>query len=294
MSGKVLRISSQDLRKLPDTGGLGLTCLDSMKKSLRMSQLLRLLKNGDEKTVQHIAYWIGEILEDLVPDLSSEEYSRNLPNYFLSLADLVAENIVAETVSSINWNSITNKMIYLQYVKNFPPTKVELDHGGNFREVWRKLYCSGLPINEREILFLLIHNKLPIQERLFRCGLSRDPYCEFCLDEKGAVVCDIQHFFCSCLKVMDTWKEIKTIVTARISSDDATISYLDILSLRFSKCNWDPELVWLLGSYVHKVWHNNSVTLNKNKFFGFLKFKFKKDQMGSRLKMKRFCSEFGF
>ena len=94
--------------------------------------------------------------------------------------------------------------------------------------------------------------------------------------------------------MIDTWKEIKTIVTARISRDDATISDLDILSLRFSKCNWDPELVWLLGSYVHKVWHNNSVTLNKNKFFGFLKFKFKKDQMGSRLKMKRFCSEFGF
>ena len=241
--------------------------------------------------MQLTTYWIGEILDDFLPDHSLQEYSGNLPNYFMSLADLVAENIVAETVTSNNWRTITNRIIYLNYVKHFPLTKVEFDYGGSYREVWRKLYCSGLPINEREILFLLIHNKLPIKERLYRCGLSRDPYCDFCMDEFGAVTCDIRHYFCSCTRVIETWNDIKAIVTTLISSDDdASLSDIDIISLRFTKCQWDTELVWLLGSFAHEVWQNNFVILNKNKFFGFLKFKFKKDQMGSRIKMENFWS----
>ena len=104
----------------------------------------------------------------------------------------------------------------------------------------------------------------------------------------------IKHYFCSCSRVIETWNDIKAIVTKLISSDDvASLSDIDIISLRFTKCRWDTEVVWLLGSFAHEVWQNNFVTLNKNKFFGFLKFKFKKDQMGSRIKMQNFWSHLG-
>ena len=46
-SGKVLRVSKDDIRNGPLKGGLGVTCILTMCKSLLISQLLRLLKNED-------------------------------------------------------------------------------------------------------------------------------------------------------------------------------------------------------------------------------------------------------
>ena len=76
MSGKILRVSRQDLCKVTLEGGLNLTCLDSMTKAFRSSQLLRLLKNGDSKSIGHINFWIGEILEDFIPISDGEKVNH--------------------------------------------------------------------------------------------------------------------------------------------------------------------------------------------------------------------------
>ena len=48
----------------------------------------------------------------------------------------------------------------------------------------------------------------------------------------------------------------------------------------------DKEIVWLIGNYLTKIWENNFVRekghFNGDEFYGFLKFKYKADQLGSR------------
>ena len=50
------------------------------------------------------------------------------------------------------------------------------------------------------------------------------------------------------------------------------------------------KIVWLIGNYIAKVWSElhvrNKEELKDKEFFGFLTYKFKEDQQGSRWKMQ--------
>ena len=50
-SGKVLRVAMGEMKNTVEKGGLGVTCILSMSRSLMLSQLFRLLKSGDEKSL---------------------------------------------------------------------------------------------------------------------------------------------------------------------------------------------------------------------------------------------------
>ena len=70
---------------------------------------------------------------------------------------------------------MTNKILYEEHVKNFPTSKVERESGVEYRNVWRRLVSPVLTAEARDTLFLLIHNKLPVKERLFMIGLAVYP-----------------------------------------------------------------------------------------------------------------------
>ena len=59
----------------------------------------------------------------------------------------------------------------------------------------------------------------------------------------------------------------------------ASCSDWEIVNLRFPSSNSDKEGVWMLGTYVAKVWENIYIRggsrLKEEQFFGFLKFKYK-------------------
>ena len=60
----------------------------------------------------------------------------------------------------------------------------------------------------------------------------------------------------------------------------------DLICLNFPKSKYDEEIVWLLAAYIHWVWKDlfdeRSLVMDKRKFFGYLKFKFRQDQLGAR------------
>lgn len=127
---------------------------------------------------------------------------------------------------------------------------------------------------------MLLHNKLPTKERLFRIGMHNDPYCQFCVN---AVVSDTEHFFCSCDRVADVWDWVRRKLTNMVGN---LYSDWDLLNFMWSKCSYDKEAVWLLGSYIWKIWFKNSPRpINKEEMFGYLTFKFKADQLGARHKL---------
>ena len=204
-SGKILRVSLSDLKLSPTRGGLGLTCMSSMGKSLMLTQLLRLLKSDHLKTVGHIGYWIGQILLDLLPGVFSGVHAPQVPNFYHQLADLVAEALVSESISPLTWKRVTNRSVYLLHSRDFPPSKAEQDFGASMDCTWKKLGLPSLSTLVRETVFLLVHNKLPVRERLFRIQVVDDPYCTFCFNDTGGVICDKEHVFTSCGYIRDIW-----------------------------------------------------------------------------------------
>ena len=151
--------------------------------------------------------------------------------------------------------------------------------------LWRKLNLPAIPSTAREVVYLAVHNKLPVRERLFRVGLVGDPYCSSCLEERGAMFGDLEHYFCTCEKVESIWQELRNILCACLDLSVVNISNMDLITLKYPKNANDLFCVWLVGNYMQFVWntvHVQGAHLKKEKVFGYLKFKYKADQLGAR------------
>ena len=285
-SGRLMRVAISELKLCPEKGGLGLTCIGSMGKSLLLTQLFRLLKSEDERSNAHIGYWLGEILVDMLPQRFLDNHAEITPSYFQQLADLVAESLMSGAVTNLNWTSITNQYMYRTCVAKFPLTRVEVDSGGNLSRVWKKLCLPVLDRYSREVLFLLVHDKLPLRERLFRIGIEKDPYCVSCIKEFECFSSDRQHVFLLCNTVSGLWENIRKIVDPLLPE---YTSCFNLLTLNFPGGSFNNEITWLIGNYVNEVWkfkHGGGGNIDHDELFGFLKFKFRSDQNGARQKMQ--------
>ena len=275
-SGRVLRVSLEELQNTPEKGGLGLPCLRNRSKALMLSQMLRLMKSGDRKSLGHVGYWIGELLCDLLPGIDDGEHAQELPAYFDHISQLVADAKACDFINQSNWRGLTSKTLYMQLIKSKPVPKVEQEAGFSYKEVWRRVSCSVLTPSARDSLYLLIHNKLPVRERLFRIGLAVDPYCEVC---PSAEVCDIEHFFCSCCRVSQVWQEVRAMLGRIVGVNCDNCSDLQLVSLQFPGSLGVRQGVWLMGTFVSWVWEEifirGAPVLKTEHFFGYLKFKYK-------------------
>ena len=192
---------------------------------------------------------------------------------------------MSEVITPLNWTRSTNQMVYRKYSSSFPLTKLEVDSGENLQQVWKRLCSPSLTSLIRQSLFLPIHNKLPLKERLFRIGLENDPYCVYCIEKVGSFICDREHTFCTCSSVLSLWRSIRDVVDTLVGN----ASCLDLLTLNFNGGDYDDEVTWLIGLYVHEIWKvatSGGGTISHDELFGFLKFKFKQEQHGAQKKMK--------
>ena len=147
--------------------------------------------------------------------------------------------------------------------------------------VWRRLNSRVIDSKAKDVLFLLVHNKLPVKERLFRIGLRHDPYCLKC---EGAEVHDIVHFFCYCDAVSNTWSWVKRQVV-QLGQMGAGADDWEIINLLFTNSSHDTEIVWLVSYYVLYVWEMvqiKKLEVKLDKFFGFMTFKYKMQQTTSQ------------
>ena len=275
-SGKVLRVPLGELKNDIGMGGLSMPCLLSQCKSLLLSQLLRLLNSGDCKSINHVGYWVGEILEDLVVVLDGGVHAEELPEYYAYMADLVVEAKASELISVTSWRSLTCKLIYKDHSKKFSVPRVEAEAGIDYKDVWRRLSSPVLTAVAKDVLYLLVHNKLPVRERLFRIGLVNDPYCELC---PGGLICDVEHFFCSCSRVSHVWGWVRARMVDMLGVSSANASNWELINLHLPKSGSEKESVWLIGTYVARTWEEAFVRgrawLRAEQFFGFLRFKYK-------------------
>ena len=118
-----------------------------------------------------------------------------------------------------------------------------------------------------------------------------DPYCEHCLGLSGAEVCDLEHFFCACSRVRQVWERLKVMIAQLLNVQGTDLPDSDLINLRLPRNTSNNEIVWLIGIYVGEVWSclviKSAAKLSVDKFFGFLKFKYKTDQLGARLPLSQ-------
>ena len=291
--GKLMRVPLAELQLPHHKGGGGLICIRSMAKSLRLSHFLRLLKNGESRTLSHIQYWIGEVIDDLIPGMALGEHG-SASQFFDDLATLVTDARIGNVMMLSDWKRLTNKAIYLKFIVTFPSPRVELNAGYSFSRVWWRLNSPVLNTSCKGVLYLLIHNKLPVKERLFRLRMAPDPYCEDCYDYVGAVTGDIAHCFAACRKVASIWSKVRRIVTSLLGPISNAVPCINLLSLQFPGGEKHDEAVWIIGQYVSVVWESlvskERSVISEEKFFGHLKFKYRLDQCGARLPLGQILS----
>ena len=119
----------------------------------------------------------------------------------------------------------------------------------------------------------MVHNKLPVQERLFRINLSKDPYC-FC---SSAAVQDTSHFFSTCDRTLQYWDWTKEIALSLLGI--ICVSDECLLNLKWPKTSKDRDICWINGHYVFIIWDmlmmRKLPTIGDLEFFGFLRYKYK-------------------
>ena len=129
-----------------------------MADSLLFSQLCRLIKSGEKKTLGHASYWLGDLLQSLAPDINlGQRRAPVTPEYFGYIADLLAEMMINEKVSAGTMKSLTNKKVYAEITSSFPPPKVVRESNRDYSSAWKRLHSPVVDVKARDVLFLLLH-----------------------------------------------------------------------------------------------------------------------------------------
>ena len=125
-----------------------------------------------------------------------------------------------------------------------------------------------------EVSLLMIHNKLPLQERLFRIQLSPDPYCSVC---PSAIIQNVSHYFINCDRVQQYWIWVKRLCIKILEVDDVDDEAL--LKFYWPGSKRERGVSWLISQYIFILWDmlakRKLHQVNAGEFFGFLRFKYK-------------------
>ena len=280
----LLRVPLDELKNRKLEGGLSLPCLATMGRALLTSQCVRLLRSDDRRYVSHIEYWLGALIGNVIPGIGTAVHTTADNSYFFYLGDCLGNVLTCGLLTADSLRTLTNKQVYSQ-LADFPPLKVvrEAPPGVDYKPVWERLYSPYLSAESRELLYLLIHNKLPVPERLFRIGVRKDPYCTSC---PGKVTSDIEHFFSYCVRTTDAWNWLRGRLT-HLAKTGLLVSNLDLLKLFLPRGSGHAQhgIIWMIGKFVtyalNTVFTKDS-TVKVKKFIGYLKFKFKDEMLSTR------------
>ena len=114
-----------------------------MADSLLFSQLCRLIKSGEKKSLAHAFYWLGDLLENLAPNINFGQLrAAETPEYYKYVADLVAELMISEKVSAGTIKTLTNKSVYAEMTSSFPLPKVVMENNRDYSTAWRRLHST--------------------------------------------------------------------------------------------------------------------------------------------------------
>ena len=111
----------------------------------------------------------------------------------------------------------------------------------------------------REVLYMIVNNVFPTQERLWRINSeknieNRRVFTDICQKCNQGVVEDCVHLFAECGKVQEGWYWLRTRIM-NLLPDYQGMSNFEILHLMFPEDGRvENEIMWLLGTWVQMVY----------------------------------------
>ena len=187
----------------------------------------------------------------------------------------MASLMMNDILTSVSVNQLTNRIIYRHLLVLREP-KVVSDHINiDFSKTWKCLH-DHTPSDNRDLMLRLIHDKIPVPERLCRVGVRANSSCDFCPGQK---VADTVHFFCSCIRVQKVWLWIRKKM-AKICQSVVKCSDWELLHLYIPRSMKQNCIVWLISNYTVYAWKwflTKEAELDLKKFHGFLTFKYKEN-----------------
>ena len=180
--GKLEKLEKFETKNDRSKGGLQVPCIATRAEALFVRQTCRLLKNKDHNSRKHINFWIGTLLQDWWPDLGTHP-AQNIPPHFRHLYNLLQEAINREVVDVNKLEYVTAKEIYKDYTTTFPTPKIMYKYDLPWDLVFARLWSTVLEPPIQSLLFLLVHNILPIRSRLHRLNMVNTDKCK----DDGAV-----------------------------------------------------------------------------------------------------------
>ena len=222
-------------------GGLAIPCIATKAEALFVRQTCRLLNNEEHNSRRHINYWIGTLLKEWWPDMGQGIHAQNGPPYIKHLHDLLEVAIDREVIDVNNLKLANAKNIYKDYTTTFPTPKIMDKYQLPWNDIFKRLWNPVLEPPVQSLMFLLIHNILPVRTRLFRLKLANDNKClEDHLEE------DVEHVFCHCVKTRECWQWVRWKITDELIPVNFPVpSDFELLNLCFES-PLEKEIIWIV------------------------------------------------
>ena len=134
----------------------------------------------------------------------------------------------------------------------------------------------------RELLYMVVNNLYPNQDRLFRINSAkkadvRKVWSNHCKNCDLGVVEDCVHLFMECKKVQEGWLWVRRRVM-NLLQDYQGLSNFELLHLTFpEEGHVENEVIWLVGNWVQLVYEEGVVrgsTLKDQFVRGHYRYKF--------------------
>ena len=278
--GKMEKPAFTEMCNSVEEGGLNLPCLRSKADSLLLKQLLRMLEDTDTCHHDHLKFWLGnfqtnwgsmrqtyhgapydtQVYAKMEEDRPWDKESALTKHYKKLLLEFEygQKNEYYDKQAENSIKKITAKTLYQLNTTTFTPPAIVFKRELDWSLAWGRVGSIMVEPKGREMLYMIVNNLFPTQERLWRMNRERRQenrrvFTDICQRCNQGVVGDCVHLFCECTKVREGWLWLRRKIMLLLP-DCQRMSNFEILHLQFPQdARVEKECMFLLGNWVQMV-----------------------------------------
>jgi hypothetical protein len=143
-------------------------------------------------------YWIGLPLRSFFPGISfnREVHCENYGVYYYRVISSCRKNgnqILTKFTVETTFREIYNFLLEEKAQKSRVALK---NKSVDYVDLWKRFYATSLSPEAKETWFKIIHDILPVKERLFRFHITSDPMCAVCTEGRTE---SVGHLLLECI-----------------------------------------------------------------------------------------------
>ena len=198
------------------------------------------------------------LAETSLPDPGFPPYYP--PEFFATIKKVKDETpLNITTMSTSQWSRVLVEdnltMITLpDTTREFAPSRVELANPDtNWQQIWYFARLKGLGPDHTSFLWKLVHQLLPIKERLHRLSSTTSSLCTLCNENKSE---DLTHAFYTCNFNQGAGQELSRVLKQHLPN----ITMENIMQLVFEDLSEEMEfpVVWFSAAFLLAIWERRT------------------------------------